>query len=232
MKEYQNHPLAEIFPMLGNGELKDLAEDIKATGLQTPIVIFEEKILDGRNRYAACKLAGVEPAFERYEGSDPLHHIISLNLHRRHLSESQRAMIAGKIANLKHGQRADEMQSLNIKTLPPVTQKEAATLLNVGKSSVEKAQRIMREAPEKIKDIETGKKTVNKAMQEIKAEQPPKPQKPVHPSVTVDKGREKAIQHAVNAINELKKIPVNEESRREAFKMVKNYINQNSKEVV
>ena len=55
--------------------------------------------------------------------------------------------------------------------------------------------------------------------------------KQVHPSVTVDKGREKAIQHAVNAINELKKIPVNEESRREAFKMVKNYINQNSKEV-
>ena len=54
--------------------------------------------------------------------------------------------------------------------------------------------------------------------------------KQVHPSVTVDKGREKAIQHAVNAINELKKIPVNEESRREAFKMVKNYINQNSKE--
>ena len=52
----------------------------------------------------------------------------------------------------------------------------------------------------------------------------------IHPSVTVNKGREKAIQHGVNAINELKKIPVNEESRREAFKMVKNYINQNSKE--
>jgi hypothetical protein len=33
---------------------------------------------------------------------------------------------------------------------------------------VEKAQRIMREAPEKIKDIETGKKTANKAMLEKK----------------------------------------------------------------
>lgn len=229
MKEYQNHPLAEIFPMLGNGELKDLAEDIRETGLQTPIILFEEKILDGRNRYAACKLAGVEPTFEEYKGSEPLQHIISLNLHRRHLSESQRAVIAGKIANMKPGnpEFIENSQSLKFKTLQPVTQKEAATLLNVGKSSVEKAQRIMREAPEKIKDIETEKKTVNKAMREIKAEQPPKPKIQIHPSVTIDKEREKALRTANNAINELRKIPVNNETRREAFLTVKKWIIDN-----
>ena len=234
MKEYQNHPLAEIFPMLGNGELKELAEDIRQSGLQIPIVLFEGKILDGRNRYAACKLSGSEGKFEEYTGAEPLQHIIGLNLHRRHLSESQRAMIAAKIADLEVGNMAFSEESSNCANLrnSHVSQTEAAKLLNVGRRSVQIARSIIKKAPEKVNEIETGKKTVNKAMKEIKAAEPPKQEKPVHPSVTIDNGREKAIQHAVNAINELKKIPVNEESRREAFKMVKNYINQNSKEAV
>src|SRR5207248_616845 len=79
--------------LLGDDELRDLAADIKANGLLHPIVLDREgTLIDGRNRLAACNLAGVTPTFETYEGTDPVSFILSENVHRRHLSKGQQAM--------------------------------------------------------------------------------------------------------------------------------------------
>lgn len=97
------HPAAELFPMLAEGELKELAADIQLNGLQVPLVRTKEGLLlDGRNRWVACEAAGVEPRYEVYEG-DPFRYVVSANLHRRHLSDKQRAMIAAKLADLTLG---------------------------------------------------------------------------------------------------------------------------------
>jgi DNA modification methylase len=89
------HPACTIFPKLNDTELRELADDITANGLQNPIVILDDKILDGRNRFAACKLAGVKPRFVKWEGSgSPIAWVISQNLVRRHLTASQRAVVA------------------------------------------------------------------------------------------------------------------------------------------
>jgi ParB-like chromosome segregation protein Spo0J len=56
------HPLAELFPLLEGEAFADLVEDIRANGL-LPTVLYEDKILDGRNRYRACQQAGVAPRF-------------------------------------------------------------------------------------------------------------------------------------------------------------------------
>jgi hypothetical protein len=53
------HPLAGLFPPMGRYEYEELKADILRNGLQMPIVLFEERILDGRNRYRACKEAGI-----------------------------------------------------------------------------------------------------------------------------------------------------------------------------
>lgn len=97
------HAAAELFPMLSEWELKELAADIQLNGLQVPLVRTKDgQLLDGRNRWLACEAAGVQPRWETYEG-DPFRYVVSANLHRRHLSDKQRAMIAAKLANLGIG---------------------------------------------------------------------------------------------------------------------------------
>ncbi|MFJ3649047.1 hypothetical protein [Streptomyces murinus] len=80
--------------MLSHGELLDLAESIKNEGQHEDIVLDADGVLlDGRNRLAACKIAGVEPRFTTYTGNNPTALILSNNLFRRHISKGQEAMI-------------------------------------------------------------------------------------------------------------------------------------------
>lgn len=62
--------------------------------------------------------------------------VVSRNLHRRHLNESQRAMVAAKIATLARG--ANQHSPIG----ETISQGNAAELLNVGKRSVERAAAI------------------------------------------------------------------------------------------
>jgi phage N-6-adenine-methyltransferase len=159
------HPVAELFPMLSASELTELAEDIKTNGLQQDLVRMGDTLLDGRNRLAACEMAGVKPTFQQYAGDDPRAFIISANLHRRHLTESQRAMVAAKLANMKHG---GDRKSDQAASLPVVSQSEAATLLNVSERSVRDAKLIARESPELAAQVASGEKTVHAAKQELR----------------------------------------------------------------
>jgi ParB-like nuclease domain len=102
--EYEFHPIANIFPLMEGQEFKALVDDIKANGLREPVVIYEGKVIDGRNRYKACKELNLPtPTTKPYDGGDPLGFVLSANLHRRHLNESQRAVVAAKLVTTKLG---------------------------------------------------------------------------------------------------------------------------------
>jgi ParB-like chromosome segregation protein Spo0J len=98
MKKYEAHEYANLFPMMTPAELDALVVDVKDNGLRHPIVRYQGKILDGRNRLKACEVAGVEPTFVDHEGDDAsaLALVESLNVERRDLSSGQRAMVAAK----------------------------------------------------------------------------------------------------------------------------------------
>jgi hypothetical protein len=83
------HPLANIFPLPDDEELRALADDIKHRGLLESITTLDSEILDGRCRYRACRMAGVEPGFVLYSGEDPVGFVLSKNVRRRHLNESR-----------------------------------------------------------------------------------------------------------------------------------------------
>jgi DNA-binding Lrp family transcriptional regulator len=91
------HPEAERFPMMGDEAFDLLVEDIRETGLQNKIVLYDEQILDGRNRYLACLKAGIEPEFEEFTGKDPVAFVYSVNVHRRHLSFEQKLDLIDKL---------------------------------------------------------------------------------------------------------------------------------------
>ena len=86
---------------------------------------------------------------------------VSLNLNRRHLSESQRAMVAANLANLSNGQRSD-YQAAQI--CAPVTQDDAAEMLQVSRRSVQTAAKVERTAPaEVVEAVKAGNISLNMA---------------------------------------------------------------------
>jgi N6-adenosine-specific RNA methylase IME4 len=148
-------PLANIFPLVEGAEFDELVVDIREHGLHEPITLLAGKILDGRNRYRACEAAGVEPAFTLYQGDDPVSYVISLNLRRRHLDESQRALVAARLATLKLG---DNQHSEGL----PIGR--SSELLNVSERSVARAREVQaRGTPELVRAVERGKVSVSAA---------------------------------------------------------------------
>lgn len=95
------HPVAEMFPLMPDDELEELAADIKANGLINPIVLDREgTLIDGRNRLEACQRASVAPVYTLLDRQDPVAFILSSNVNRRHLNKGQQAMIAAKVKPL------------------------------------------------------------------------------------------------------------------------------------
>jgi N6-adenosine-specific RNA methylase IME4 len=125
------HPIANLFPLLVGEAFEALTDDIRAHGLRQPIVEYEGLILDGRNRYGACLRADREPRFVTFAGDDPVAFVLSANLQRRHLDESQRAMVATALASLPRGAHAQ---------ICAASQAGAAEKLNVSRRAVQHAK--------------------------------------------------------------------------------------------
>ncbi|MEQ8461762.1 MAG: MT-A70 family methyltransferase [Sandaracinaceae bacterium] len=154
------HPAAEIFPLLPEEGLAALAANIRDRGLLQALVVERETglLLDGRNRLAACERVGVEPRVRLVDVEDPIAFVLSANLHRRHLNESQRAMVAARIATLADGQR----QVGKFADVP--TQAQAAAHLGTSERSVRAARSVIETAaPEVVAAVDHGLLAVSAA---------------------------------------------------------------------
>lgn len=137
--EYEFHEAANIFPLMNSEEFDQLKADIEERGQREYAVLFEGKIIDGRNRYRACKALGIECEFsELEECDDPVAYVISANLHRRQLKTSQRAMCAAKLAGLPHGAHGKTKDEQNCSSSA-----EAALLFNVSRRSLISALEVL-----------------------------------------------------------------------------------------
>lgn len=154
IKTYEIDELANLVPMASKLELEALMEDIRNNGQQQPALIFNGKIIDGRNRQVACKELGIELKVEEISENKSRLDVINLvksMTTRRSLSTTQAAMSAIKEIHL-----IDEMKSTD-STVEKLTKKEAAKKWAVSKRLVERASKIYNIDQEIAKDLFDGK---------------------------------------------------------------------------
>jgi N6-adenosine-specific RNA methylase IME4 len=204
------HGVANIFPMMTDAEFASLKADIAENGLREAVWLHPNgSIIDGRNRYNACTELGIVPEFREWNGDGSLvSFVVSLNLHRRHLTESQRAMVAAKLANMPEGRPNETTASIEA----VVSQPEAAELLSVSRSAVQRAKAVQETGtPELIAAVERGQVSVSAAAdvatlpQEQQAEIVAKGEKDILAAAKEIREKRGAIrrEERVNRINEI-----------------------------
>lgn len=168
--QYESHPALAAFPLMTGEAFKAFTTDIKRNGQLEDIWLWRagvrKLILDGRNRLRACAELGVTPRFRLLEHGDPISFVISMNLQRRMLNESQRAIVAAKLDLLPRGRPS------KLRRQTALSSREAAHVLNVGESSVERARRVLTKGvPELVERVEIGEMSVTAAAELAKRSQ-------------------------------------------------------------
>ncbi|WP_334032772.1 ParB N-terminal domain-containing protein [Burkholderia gladioli] len=174
MIELDLHPLCALFPRLDGAEFDALKADIAANGQRAPVIIHEGQILDGGNRYRACTELGVEPLTVPYSGTDPFAYVLSLNLHRRHLSPGQQAAIVAAatdwLESAQQGgtganQYASIEQTGNVAGLQTVA--DRATKSGASERTQRMADKVAKADPELAKRVAHGEVSLPAAVRQV-----------------------------------------------------------------
>lgn len=159
------HDYSNLFPLMTGNEFQALISDMERNGQYEPIVLFEGKILDGRNRYRACQELGASPVFDQFDGDDPLTFVLSKNLYRRQLSVAQRALVAASLSSLKRTDDADQPAEGH----SHMEIEDAAIALSVSPRTVSSACKVVRDGtPALLEAVQKGKVSVSAAEQVAK----------------------------------------------------------------
>lgn len=185
----KSHPIADVWPMMDADKLQELADDIGKNGQLVPVWIYDGMILDGRNRYAACKMAGIEPKTQTYTGDEPTAFAVSMNDKRRHMTASVLAAVAVELlpffeADAAKRKKETEGRPKKVQDKPvqkvaqvledektqdrnPPARREAAKSVGVNHRYVQEAKNIKQEAPEVFDRLKAGKITLQDAKREV-----------------------------------------------------------------
>jgi len=176
MADYALHPLCTLFARMQGAEFDALCADILANGLQQPIVLHEDMVLDGGNRYRACRAVGVEPRFAAFAGDDAAAFVLSANLHRRHMEAGQRAAIVALAQDWQqaHG-HGGERKSAQEATLPLEKRKSTIAARAARSEASERTQKVAdklaRQNPDLCRQVALGEISLPKAAAQL---EPPK----------------------------------------------------------
>jgi hypothetical protein len=153
------HPYADLLPMMSPVELETLTEDVRAHGLVHDIVLYQGKVLDGRNRLVACDRAGVEPRFKDFEGDDDaaMNMVLSLNVARRNLTTGQRAIFGARCMNGTPLSRADR--------------KALAAQVMVGEVAIQQARALLEHATDLADQVATNALSLAAAYEQLQDRQ-------------------------------------------------------------
>ena len=184
-----------IFPEMNTEDYQRLVVDLQTNGYDEsqPIYTYENKILDGWNRYRACSTIGIKPVVKEFTGTDidAIQFVMRTNK-RRNLSSSQWAAIAveavgiidtiskevevERLAKQKANaanRYTNDLASVNkfTQATPERTTAKTAELFNTNHVYIHEAQHLKDTKPEVFEQVKRGEKTITEAKREEKKEE-------------------------------------------------------------
>jgi N6-adenosine-specific RNA methylase IME4 len=137
---------------LSEEERSGLERALLQDGCRDPLVVWAQAdgapiLLDGHNRYETCQRRGLAYSIKSLDlasREEAMVWICENQLNRRNLNETQRAMIAAKMANMKQGARTDLLP------IGGMSQAQAAKVMRVGERSVQRACKVLQSGSPKL----------------------------------------------------------------------------------
>lgn len=214
--QFDIHPIADAFPMMTEQEYQGLRDDIDKNGQRESITMWRGMLVDGRNRLRACNELNIEPYTDELDDdADPVSYVLSINLHRRHLNESQRAVVAGKLATLKVGHVKSQRENDGTQICAPSIE-QAANMLKVSPRSVTTAKQVIDGgSKEVLQAVESGELPVSLAAKFVAAQPDKKEQAKV-----IKQGKD-AVKESVTGMKPSSN--KQEKPKPEGFSIVKSY---------
>lgn len=178
---YDDHPIAAMMPLMSKPELEELAVSMRTHGFDPrhPILLLDGKIVDGRNRYRAAKLADVAPLFDTVKDVDPWDLVWRENAARRHLEKGQKAALFVKFtvgseewqrAEAKHKAKRARAAVQNDadsddSTSPRSRERDRiAAAAGVSPATAARAKELQRRSPEDFERVVRGEVPLNRAL--------------------------------------------------------------------
>ena len=158
MVEYQIHELAGEMPPMPDKQYQSLLESVTANGVRVPLVLFEDKILDGRHRYRAWQeslgktLIDHELPISDYSPAnydEAYRYVVDLNIRRRHLTPSQASIAIVKMNEwFENGD--NQYTKEGVQNCTPKTSQEMADEVSVSKRNVDSAKKVVSEGSDDL----------------------------------------------------------------------------------
>lgn len=188
----QYHPVSNLFPLMQGADFEALKQDISEHGQLEPIWLHPDgSIIDGRNRHRACIELGITPRFRTWDGAGSLvSFVVSLNLHRRHLTPTQAATVGVDALPLYEEEAREKQRAAAIRTnamlgrsigetlvefFPqasetpaPKSRDTAAQIVGVNPRYIQDGKRIKEQAPDVFDKMRTGEVTISEAKRELR----------------------------------------------------------------
>ncbi len=181
------HPAAALFPMMTDEEHAALVADVREHGFTTHIVVTDDDLLlDGRNRLLASWDAELDVGIRRFTPTSPVQYVMSENLHRRHLTTGQKAMVGLDALPLLEAEARERMamggrsaapgrpSEKGVAELPqvleraPLARDRAADLVGTSGRAVAQAKRVEQQAPDLAVAVRAGTLALDAAEKETK----------------------------------------------------------------
>ena len=174
----------KLIPPLTKEEYKQLEDNCLEEGIREKIILWNNYIIDGHNRYNIAKQWNLEFETESksFSSEEAVKEWMILNqFGRRNLSNYQRSVLALQLEdvfkakakeNLKLSKGKGIQISDNLKVEPITTSRELSKVAAVSHDTIAKVKKIQDKAPEEIKaKLATGEVSINAAYKEIKKEE-------------------------------------------------------------